>query len=68
MNSRAAKKIRKYSRRNWIEYFNAIRQWPFLTRLHFCWDILFGYRWKTKKPKKISRDNVLRQRRSVPSQ
>jgi len=62
MNSRVAKKIRRHSRRAWVEYFQAIREWPFTTRLHFCWDVLFSFRWKTKK---ISKDQVLSQRRPV---
>jgi hypothetical protein len=69
MNGRIAKKIRKYSRRNWIEYYQAIREWPFLTRLHFCWDILFTLRWKAKNPSKlkgkINKSQVLKARRPV---
>jgi len=64
MNGRIAKKIRRHSQRAWVEYFQAIRQWPFTTRLHFCWDVLFSPRWKAKKP---SKDKVLRERRPVPS-
>lgn len=42
MNSRVAKKIRKYSRRNWIEYYKAMRKWPFMVRVRFSWSLLFG--------------------------
>lgn len=65
MNARMAKKIRKYSKRNWMEYYTAIRQWPFGTRLHFCWNVLFGMR--TRKPKKASKKQVLSQRRPLPA-
>ena len=64
MNGRVAKKVRKYSRRNWIEYFQTIREWPFHTRLHFCCDILFSFRWKRKK---IGKNQVFKQRRPVPA-
>lgn len=41
MNGRVAKKIRKYSRRNWLEYVAAVKQWPFQARLRLAWYILF---------------------------
>jgi len=62
MNGRMAKKVRKYSRRAWWEYFHAIREWPFGVRLRFCWQVLFS------KPKKVvSKDRVFKERRPVPS-
>ena len=48
MNGRVAKKIRKYSKRNWIEYVQALRAWPFNARLRFCWHIMFS---KQTKPR-----------------
>lgn len=59
MNCRTAKKIRKYSRRNWLQYFHAIRQWPFGVRLRFCWNVLFGM----KPKKKLNKNQVLRARK-----
>ena len=41
MNGRISKKIRKYSKRNWIEYIKVVKQWPFTARLRFAWFILF---------------------------
>lgn len=64
MNGRMAKKVRKYSKRNWIEYFNAIREWPWTVRLRFCWHILFGMR--TRK-QKMSKRQVLNQRKPAPA-
>ena len=40
MNSRVARKIRKYSRRQFLEYVVMVRQWPFKARLQFCWHIM----------------------------
>ncbi len=42
MNGRVVKKIKKAAKRNWIEYVDALRQWPFRNRLRFAWYILFG--------------------------
>ena len=42
MNGRIAKKIRKYSKRNWMEYYQAMKKWPLGVRLRFCWALLFG--------------------------
>lgn len=42
MNSRVAKKIRKYTKRNYFEYLGVIKEWPFTARLRLCWWILFG--------------------------
>ncbi len=42
MNGRVAKKIRKYSKANWIEYVHAVKQWPLSARIRFSWYILFG--------------------------
>ena len=41
MNGRISKKIRKYSRRNWIEYVREVKKWPFMARWRFAWYILF---------------------------
>jgi len=41
MNGRVAKKIRKYSKRNWLEYVAVVKKWPFMARLRFAWYILF---------------------------
>ena len=40
MNSKVAKKIRKYSKRNWIEYVDALMKWPYKNRLQFAWYIV----------------------------
>jgi len=40
MNGRVSKKIRKYSKRNWIEYIKAVGQWPLKARLRLCWHII----------------------------
>ena len=42
MRGKVVKKIRKYSKRNWFEYVEALRQWPFMARLRFCWYIIKG--------------------------
>ncbi len=42
MRGTVAKKIKKYSKRNWMEYVNALKQWPLSNRLRFCWHILFS--------------------------
>ncbi len=42
MNAQIAKKIRKYSKRNWIEYLKEIRKWPFSVRWRYAWWVLFG--------------------------
>jgi len=44
MNGRVAKKIRKYSKRNFLEYVRAVEEWPFSARWRLCWHILFGKR------------------------
>jgi hypothetical protein len=51
MNGKLAKKIRKYSRRNWIEYYKEMSEWPFSARLRFAWGLLFGKRGKKKNVK-----------------
>lgn len=63
MNSRLAKKVRKYTKRNFIEYATEVKRWSFATRWRFCWYILFS-----GKPKKVSRNQVLKERRPVPAQ
>ena len=40
MRAIVAKKLRKYARRNWIEYVKALKQWPFMSRLKFAWYIV----------------------------
>jgi hypothetical protein len=42
MNGRVAKKIRKYSRRQFLEYVAMVKQWPFGDRLEFAWRIVLG--------------------------
>ena len=44
MNSKVAKKLRKYTKRNFFEYVGAVRQWPFTARWRLCFYILFGKR------------------------
>jgi hypothetical protein len=41
MNGRVSKKIRKYARRNWIEYFEAMREWPLTARIRFSLQLIF---------------------------
>jgi len=41
MNGRVAKKIRKYSRQQFQEYLEMIRELPFLDRLYLAWHIVF---------------------------
>ena len=41
MNGRMARKIRKYSRRQFFEYVAMVRQWPLKHRLRFAWHIVF---------------------------
>lgn len=40
MNGRLAKAIRKFSRRNWQEYFNEIKTWPLGVRLRFAREVI----------------------------
>lgn len=65
MNGRMAKKVRKYSQRNWMEYFHAIRQWPFGVRLRFCWQVLFGMMLKKKH---LSKKKILEARQPVKAE
>jgi len=39
MNGRVAHKLRQYSKKNWLEYLNAILGWPYKARLRFAWYI-----------------------------
>lgn len=48
MRGKLVKKIRKYSKRNWIEYVKALKQWPYMARLRFAW-YLIKPEWKRKK-------------------
>ena len=50
MRGTVARKIRQYSKRNWIEYVQAIEQWPLSARLRFSWYILFKFKAKKRKP------------------
>ena len=65
MNDKIAKKIRKYTKRNFIEYASEVKKWSFVTRWRFCWYILFSGNPKTQK---MSKNKVLRERRPTPSQ
>lgn len=40
MNGRVARKLRQYSRRQFMEYVEQVQQWPLNARLHFAWYIL----------------------------
>jgi len=55
MNGRIAKKIKKYSKRNWIEYVEALCEWPLMARLRFAWFII-----RAKRKKKKSEDKHVR--------
>ncbi len=48
MNARIAKKIRKYTKHNYMEYVEALCEWPLRARLRFAWYII---RAKGKKRK-----------------
>ena len=65
MNSRMAKKVRKYTRRNFLQYASEVKKWPFTTRLRYCWFILFAGK---PKAKKISKAEVWKNRRPVPTE
>jgi len=45
MRNKVAKKIRKvsakYAKHNWMEYVQAIAEWPFIARWRFAWQIVF---------------------------
>ena len=62
MNGRIAKKIRKHTRHNFLEYVNAVREWPFLARWRLCWYILFS---RKEKQKKLNKARVLKERRAI---
>ena len=47
MNQQLAKKLRKYSKRNWMEYVEALCQWPLMARLRFAWFIIRAKRKKS---------------------
>jgi len=40
MNGRLAKKVRKYTKRNFLEYVEAVKLWPLSARWRLCWHIL----------------------------
>ena len=40
MSHKLAKKVRKAVKRNWMEYYLAIRSWPLSIRIRFAWEIL----------------------------
>ena len=41
MNGRVAKKIRRTSRRQFLEYIEMVKEWPLRDRLWFAWHIVF---------------------------
>jgi len=43
MNTKLAKKLRKYSKRNWKEYVREIYALPLKTRLLYAWHIIIKY-------------------------
>ena len=49
MRGKVAKRIHKYSRRQFMEYVRMIEKWPFEARLRFAWHILKprGVTWQT---------------------
>ncbi len=40
MRGTVAKKLRKYAKRDWIEYVNALMKWPYMARLRFAWYLI----------------------------
>ena len=49
MNSKVAKKIRKYAKRDYIEYVNALMEWPWMARFRFAWYLVRPRRKKIKE-------------------
>ena len=62
MNGRVAKKIRKYTKRNFIEYATEVRKWSFVIRWRFCWYILFH---REPKARKLSKQQVMQARKPI---
>jgi len=49
MRGTVARKLRKYAKRNWMEYVQAIAEWPFSARWRFAWQIVFhAKKWRKK--------------------
>lgn len=49
MRGKLAKKIRKYSKRDWLEYVRAICEWPLMNRIRFACQIVFqAKKWREK--------------------
>ena len=48
MNGRIVKKLRKYSKRDWFEYVEALCEWPLMARLRFAWFIIRAKRKKRR--------------------
>ncbi len=40
MRATVAKKLRKYAKRNWIEYVQALEKWPYRARFRFAWYLI----------------------------
>ncbi len=40
MRGKLAKKIHKYSRRQFLEYMEMVKEWPFKARLRLAWSIV----------------------------
>jgi len=41
-NGRVVKMLKKYTKRNYMEYLHEIKKWPFEARWRLSWYILFG--------------------------
>jgi len=49
MSQKIAKKIRKAVKRDYIEYVNALMEWPWRARLRFAWYLVKPRRKKIKE-------------------
>ena len=52
MRGAIAKKIRKYSKKNWIEYVKAMEGWPYLVRLRMAWHFINPFKELKRRLKK----------------
>ncbi|GAG61053.1 unnamed protein product [marine sediment metagenome] len=49
MNGRMVKKLRKFAKKDWFVYLNAILSWPYIVRLKFAWYIAIPWHRARKK-------------------
>jgi len=46
MNQRLAKKMKRYARKAWKEYWNQMCELSFINRLQLCFDLMRRYKWR----------------------